>query len=203
MDVEHPPVVPLGVVRQDAAVWLVEGREVRPAELGRLAVPPDQQRGEVQERVRCGALVGDVDVLGAERAYDDGPSQAGWCCGREAAGPLHGRADRQTALDVEVLAPADLLPGEQRGRARQGEHQAVGRRDSVRVAVEHGRQSTPQSSAEELQLGFRAEGGKDLVALALRLSSVSSSWLRRNDAHWASGLMVGRRFRVRASGRAP
>lgn len=135
MDVEHPPVVPLGVVRQDAAVWPVEGREVRPAELGRLAVPPDQQRDEVQERVRCGALVGDVDVLGAEGAYDDGPSQAGRCCGREAAGPLHGRADRQTALDAEVLAPADLRPVEQRGRARQGEQEAVGRLDPARVAA--------------------------------------------------------------------
>ena len=81
--------------------------------------------------------------------------------------PLHGGAHREPALDVEVLAHADLLAVEQRRGAGEGEHQRVDEADAALVAAEHGRQAAAQAAAVQLHVGVGAERGEDLLALGV------------------------------------
>ena len=109
-------------------------------------------------------------------------------------GPLHRCADRGAALDVEVLTHADLLAVE--------EHRAC---PAVRTAG-----CTPCVFASRRRRAWAAAGDEGRVrrpasagsgpnasntscrSSSLSLSSVSSSWLRTNVAHWQSNGTGGR-----------
>ena len=97
------------------------------------------------------------------------PGESARRCGREAAVgaviPLHGGAHGEPALDVEVLAHADLLAVEQRRGAGQREHQRVDEPDAALVATEHGREPAAQAAAVELHVRVGPERGEDLLAL--------------------------------------
>jgi hypothetical protein len=85
--------------------------------------------------------------------------------GGRPVGPLHGRADGQAAVDLEVLAHADLLAVEQHRRARERQEQAVDAADPALVTVEHRRQAAPDPAPEQLHVLLRGEGGEHLLAL--------------------------------------
>ena len=81
---------------------------------------------------------------------------------------------------VQLLAHADLLAVEQRRRAGEAEHEAVGEPDAALVAAEHRRQPAAEAAAVELHVRLRARTRRTPPARSapLSLSSVSSSWLR-------------------------
>ena len=100
------------------------------------------------------------------------------------------------ALDVEVLAHADLLAVEEHRRAGQGEQQAVDHPDPPRVAV---RASAAAGGAGRGRRPACSGSGPNAANTSWRsssvsLSRVSSSWLRTKVAHW--------RVRRRSRGRA-
>ena len=153
-------------------MWLVEHREVSPAQLRRLAISLGQQSDERMKGIRVPALSGGIDMLGPERPLHEGPGQPRPCGIREATvalvGPLHRCAHGKSSVDGEVLSHPDLLAVEQHRRAGEGEQQAVDHPDPSRVTIEHGRQPSPQSAAVHLHVRVRPEGGEHLGPFPVR-----------------------------------
>ena len=182
-------------VGEHGRIRLVEHLERAPAEFAHVAVVPDERAHELQERVGVAFLLRDIHMLGSEPAFGDRDSQARRARRREAAvaagAPLHRRAHRHPAADVEVLAHPDLLAVEEHGGAGQGEEQAVDHPDAPRVAVEHRRQPADQAAAVHLHPLLRAEGVEHLVAL-LRRQLVEGELVM--VAHEVGPLDVGRAF---------
>ena len=79
--------------------------------------------------------------------------------------PLHRRAHRHPALGGEVLPHPDLLAVVERGRAGEGEEQAVRHPDAPRVPVEHGRHPPLEPAAVDLHRRLRTERREDLLPL--------------------------------------
>jgi hypothetical protein len=155
-----------------------------------LEAPPqrDEPLGPPQERGGVALLRLDVDrlvvVLGVHHhrqveLLGVGLGEAGVAV----RAPLHGGAHAVAVAQVDVVPHADLVAVVEHRRAGQREEQRLEQLDGPPVVLPERREAAADAQVDAQRRRARTRYMKSRSS-SVTISSVSSSWLRRNSAHW-------------------
>ena len=145
--------------------------------------PVEQRRRVARLRLHVHRLVA-VDGIRDRRGCRAGSGRRREKPALRSGGPLHRRPHAVAVVQVDVVAHADLVAVVDDRRAGEREEQAVQELHAPPAVLHERREAAPDAHVE-LHARVLAVREVHVVPLVVvTISSVSSSWLRRNSAHW-------------------